>query len=262
LRCACDFFSLIYIILHPGWRIALEASRAALTAAAKDHAADPVLFREDLMNIAMTTLSSKLLTHEKGHFASLAVDAILRLKGSNNLDHVQIIKVPGGSIGGSYLAEGFILNKKVGVGQPKRIENARILLANTAMDTDKIKIYGSRVRVDSLGKVAEIEEAERSKMRAKCEKITGHGVNCFINRQLIYNFSEQIFADANIMAIEHADFDGIERLAAVTGGEIASTFEHPELCKLGTCDLIEEIMIGEDKMLRYIYSLSTIYSLS
>jgi T-complex protein 1 subunit beta len=229
----------------------LEASRAALLASAKDHAADEALFREDLMNIAMTTLSSKLLTHEKGHFASLAVDAILRLKGSGNLDHVQIIKVPGGSIGGSYLAEGFILNKKVGVGQPKRIENAKILLANTAMDTDKIKIYGSRVRVDSLGKVAEIEEAERQKMRSKCEKITGHGVNCFINRQLIYNFSEQIFADAGVMAIEHADFDGIERLAAVTGGEIASTFEHPELCKLGKCDLIEEIMIGEDSMLRF-----------
>ena len=31
-------------------------------------------------------------------------------------------------------------------------------------------------------------------------------------------FLFQIFADAGIMAIEHADFDGIERLAAVTGG--------------------------------------------
>ena len=45
--------------------------------------------------------------------------------------------------------------------QPKRVENAKILLANTSMDTDKIKIYGSRVRVDSLNKVAEIEEAEK-----------------------------------------------------------------------------------------------------
>lgn len=32
-----------------------------------------------------------------------------------------------------------------GVGQPRRIENAKILIANTPMDTDKIKIYGSRV---------------------------------------------------------------------------------------------------------------------
>ncbi|KAL1459189.1 hypothetical protein WDU94_011196 [Cyamophila willieti] len=53
------------------------------------------------------------------------------------------------------------------------------------------------------------------------------------------------------MAIEHADFDGIERLALVTGGEIVSTFDNPEQVKLGQCDLIEEIMIGEDTLLRF-----------
>jgi TCP-1/cpn60 chaperonin family len=67
-------------------------------------------------------------------------------------------------------------------------------------------------------KVADIEAAERSKMREKVEKIISHGINCFVNRQLIYNFPEEIFADAGVMAIEHADFDGIERLALVTGG--------------------------------------------
>ena len=54
----------------------------------------------------------------------------------------------------SFLDEGFILDKRIGVGQPKRIENATILVANTAMDTDKIKIYGARVRVDSMQKVS------------------------------------------------------------------------------------------------------------
>jgi chaperonin GroEL (HSP60 family) len=65
--------------------------------------------------------------------------------------------------------------------------------------------------------VAEIEEAERDKMRQKCKRIIDHGVNVFVNRQLIYNFAEQIFAEAGVMAIEHADFEGVERLAAVTG---------------------------------------------
>ena len=64
-------------------------------------------------------------------------------------------------------------------------------------------------------------------------------------RQLIYNYPEQLFADAGVMAIEHADFDGIERLALVTGGEITSTFDHPELVKIGKCDLIEEVSIGK-----------------
>lgn len=44
---------------------------------------------------------------------------------------------------------------------------------------------------------------------------------------------------------------GIERLALVMGGEIASTFDDPEHLKLGHCDLIEEIMIGEDKVIKF-----------
>jgi T-complex protein 1 subunit beta len=46
--------------------------------------------------------------------------------------------------------------------------------------------------------VGEIEAAEKEKMRQKCQKIIGHGINCFINRQLIYNFPEEIFADAGV----------------------------------------------------------------
>ena len=49
----------------------------------------------------------------------------------------------------------------MGVNQPKRLENVRILIANTAMDTDKIKVFGSKVRVDSTAKVAELELAEK-----------------------------------------------------------------------------------------------------
>ena len=32
------------------------------------------------------------------------------------------------------------------------------------------------------------------------------------------------------------------------GGEIVSTFGNPEKVKLGKCKLIEEVMIGEDKV--------------
>jgi len=46
-------------------------------------------------------------------------------------------------------------------------------------------------------------------------------------------------------------FEGVERLALVLGAEIASTFDHPELVRLGRCNVIEEVVIGEDKVLRF-----------
>lgn len=132
-----------------------------------------------------------------------------------------------------------------------QIENAKILIANTPMDTDKIKVFGSSIKVDSLAKIADLEMAEKEKMKEKVDKILSHKCNVFINRQLIYNYPEQLFADAQIMSIEHADFDGIERLAICTGAEIVSTFENPALVKLGECKLIEQVMIGEDTLLRF-----------
>lgn len=242
--------------IHPqtivsGWRLATAEARKALQASAKDNSNDVTKFREDLMNIARTTLSSKILTQYRDHFANLAVEAVLRLKGSGNLDAIQVIKIAGGGLQDSYLDEGFLLEKKIGVHQPKRIENARILVANTSMDADKIKVFGSRVRVDAVSKVAELELAEKEKMKSKVERILKHNINVFINRQLIYNYPEQLFADAGVMAIEHADFDGIERLALVTGGEILSTFDDPENVKIGHCDLIEEYIIGEEKLIKF-----------
>jgi T-complex protein 1 subunit beta len=238
-------------VIIEGYREAAAAARVALEGSARDHSANPEAFRADLLNIARTTLSSKVLTQEKELFAELAVDAVQRLQGSTNLDHIQVIKKLGGRLADSYLDEGFLLDKKVGVNQPKRIENARILIANTPMDADKIKIFGSRFRVESPEQLAELERAEREKMKEKVDLIRKHNINVFINRQLIYNWPEQLFADAGIMSIEHADFDGIERLALVCGARIASTFDHPELAVLGQCKLIEEVLVGEDKMIRF-----------
>ncbi|KAL5010987.1 hypothetical protein ScPMuIL_013292 [Solemya velum] len=257
---ACELLKeaekLIQQKIHPqtiiaGWRKATDEARRALTDFARDHGDDPVKFRQDLMNIARTTLSSKILHQYKAHFSTLAVDAVMRLKGSGNIEAIQIIKKSGAGLQDSYLDEGFLLDKKIGVNQPKRIENAKILVANTPMDTDKIKVFGSKVRVDAVSKVAELELAEKEKMKEKVNRIVKHGCNVFINRQLIYNYPEQLFADSGVMAIEHADFDGIERLALVTGSEIVSTFDNPEHVKLGSCDLIEETMIGEDKLLKF-----------
>jgi len=239
-------------IIIEGWRIALAAAEKTLQEIAFDRSAekDDEQLEKDMMAIAMTTLSSKILYHDKEHFARIAVDAVKRLHGGA-LDSIHIIKKAGGSLHDSFLEEGFILEKLPGVGQPKRVEDAKVLVANTQMDADKIKIFGSKVSVSSSTQVAEIEAAERKRMLDKCQRIADFGVNVFINRQLIYNLPEQFFADHHIMAIEHADFDGVERLARVLGAEIASTFDHPDETVVGHCKLIEPIMIGEDTLMRF-----------
>jgi T-complex protein 1 subunit beta len=109
--------------IHPqtiveGFRIAEHAALTALLDSAVDHGyhaqrislirKNPEAFRNDLQNIARTTLSSKVVSQDKEYFARLVVDAVLRLKGSTNLDSIQIIKKVGGRLVDSYLDEGTI----------------------------------------------------------------------------------------------------------------------------------------------------------
>lgn len=247
---------LIQARIHPqiiiqGWRKAREVAKKVLQDIAFDNFHDEELFKKDLKNIAMTTLSSKLLKSEREQFAQLAVDSVLRLKGSGNLDYIKIIKKPGGTLGDSFLADGLILQKTIATGCQKMAVNPKVMIANTQLDNDKVKIMGSKVKVDSVMKVAEIEEAEKMKMKKKIDKILKYKPDVFINRQLIYNYPEQLMADAGVMVIEHADFDGMERLSAVLGAEILSTFDDPESDVLGSCASIEEIMIGEDRVIKF-----------
>ena len=106
---------LVDMRIHPqtiiaGWRKASAAAKEALEKSAKDNSKNEEAFREDLMNIARTTLSSKILSQHKEFFSKLAVDAVLRLKGSGNLDAIQIIKIQGGTLEDSFLDEGMLLS--------------------------------------------------------------------------------------------------------------------------------------------------------
>lgn len=64
--------------MHPqtiisGWRMARDAAKTRLNEIARDNSDDVEKFKIDLVNIAKTTLSSKLLTQDKQHFSDLAV---------------------------------------------------------------------------------------------------------------------------------------------------------------------------------------------
>jgi T-complex protein 1 subunit beta len=242
--------------IHPqtivaGWRQAALIAVEALENSAKDNSGDPVEFRKDLVRVASTTLNSKVLAMERDKFAEITVKAIERLKDPSRIDAISILKISGGALKDSEIVDGLILQCEFGVGQPHSVTNAKILIANTPMDTDKIKISGAKIETDSPEQLAKIEATERAKMLAKCEKIAQHKPTVFVNRQLIYNLPEEYFTAHGINSVEHADFAGVERLALVTGGQIVSTFDTPEQVVLGECDLIETIMIGETKLLKF-----------
>jgi T-complex protein 1 subunit beta len=71
------------------------------------------------------------------------------------------------------------------------------------MDTDKIKIFGARLKASSTTDLASFERAERAKMASKVSSILSSGCNVFVNRQLVYNYPENLMAEKVSIFPEH-----------------------------------------------------------
>jgi T-complex protein 1 subunit beta len=179
--------------------------------------------RRQLMRIVQTALSSKLLTRKRVLFAISTVDAVIRLKGSGDIKNSK--RKGKSTLKASYPKDG--LEEQLGVGQTRGLPKREFLLASESMNTDTIKIYGSRIKVGSMNDVADKGFLDKEKMRLKYERIIKLGV----------------------MASKHVYFDGVEQFDGAKGGEIVGTFDQPEFVILCEYELIEEIMIGEDKVI-------------
>lgn len=112
-----------------------DAPSAAAAAAAGAGAVAGVPHAK-LLNIARTTLSSKILATEDDFFAKMAVQAVLRLKDNFDLNMIQVVKKLGGNLRDSYLDEGFILDKKFGVGSARKIVNAKYVFPQQLASCD------------------------------------------------------------------------------------------------------------------------------
>ena len=44
----------------------------------------------------------------------------------------------------------------------------------------------------------------QEKMKAKVDAIAAHGINCFVNRQLIYNYPESLLAEKGIVVTAYS----------------------------------------------------------
>lgn len=193
-------------------------------------------------DMARTTLCSKVVASHIDLFTDICV------KGSEK-EVLNIVHAPG-SLDHSFFIDGYIIDKDIDV----NIKNPRILVANTSLDYDKIKIFGARIEVTSISELANIESTERERMRKKIDSICLHNneniCDIFVNRQLIYDLPKSLFSERGVTVIEHADFKGMEDLSKVTNSRVISVFDEKESA-IGTCSSVETINIYGKRMVKF-----------
>jgi thermosome len=210
--------------------------------------------KENLRKVAITSMSSKGVGSAREHFADIAIEAVKQIaekrgeKWSADIDNIQIIKKEGKSLLDTGLIKGIILDKEVvHAGMPKRVENAKIALVNTALEVKKTEI-SAEIRIRDPTQMKSFLDKETNMLKEMVEKITKTEANVVICQKGIDDMAQHFLAKKGILAIRRVKESDMEKLSRATGGKMATNLDDLKPEDLGHADLVEERKIGDDKM--------------
>lgn len=246
--------------LHP--RIIVRAYRKAAHLAVQRvkelatdiHGKDEKERRELLLRCASTSLNSKLIAHQKEFFAGMVTDAVLSLDDDLDISLIGIKKVQGGSATDSMLVKGVAFKKTFSYAgfeqQPKSFTSPKVIMLNLELEL-KAEKENAEVRVESTQDYQAIVEAEWNIIYEKLDKIVATGAKVVLSRLAIGDLATQYFADRDIFCAGRVPEDDMRRVARAVGGQVQTTVNAIDAedykTILGTCDLFEEVQIGNDR---------------
>jgi thermosome len=210
--------------------------------------------RDTLIKIATTSMRSKAVSQVASHFAGIAIDAIKQIMEVRDgetiadVDNVQIVKKEGKSLSETELVRGIIIDKEVvHPGMPKRVEKAKIALVDAALEVEKTEI-SAEIRIRRPEAMKAFLDQEASMLKRMVDRVKESGANVLFCQKGIDDMAQHFLAKEGILAVRRVKKSDMEKLAKATGARIVSNLNDLKPSDLGTCELVEERRIGNDKM--------------
>jgi len=210
--------------------------------------------KEFLKKVAEVSMASKLVSENKRELAGIAVEAVLYVaqktgdKYNVDLDDIMVEKKRGQSVNETKLIEGLVLDKEiVHSGMPKRVEKAKIVLLESALEVKKTE-FDAKINIDNPEQIESFLREEENMLREMVEKIVASGANVVICQKGIEDMVQHFLARKGILAVRRAKKSDMDKLAKATGGKIVTNLEDLTEKDLGYAELVEERKIGDDKM--------------
>ncbi|CEP61444.1 chaperonin-containing T-complex subunit CCT6 LALA0_S03e03004g [Lachancea lanzarotensis] len=252
--------------VHPrmitdGFEIARRETMEFLNGFKIDKTVDEEMDREFLLQVARSSLSTKVTPELTEVLTPIVTDAVLSVRNADDrsldLHMVEIMQMQHLSARDTTFIKGLVLDHGARhPDMPTRVENAHILILNVSLEYEKTEVnsgfyYSSAEQRDKL--VA----SERKFVDEKLKKIidiknevcgldsnTGFVI---INQKGIDPLSLDVLAKHNILALRRAKRRNMERLQLVTGGEAQNSVDDLSPSVLGFSGLVYEQTIGEEK---------------
>lgn len=246
--------------LHP--RIVTEGFEAAKEKALKvldDIKVSKEMDRETLINVARTSLRTKVHAELADILTEAVVDSVLAIRQPNepiDLFMVEIMEMKHKTESDTKLIRGLVLDH--GARHPdmkKRVEDAFILTCNVSLEYEKTEVtsgffYKSAEEREKLVKAERKFIEERvTKIIALKQKVCGDSGKGFIviNQKGIDPFSLDALAKEGIVALRRAKRRNMERLTLACGGNAMNSVDDLSPDCLGHAGLVYEYTMGEEK---------------
>ncbi|AWU76953.1 T-complex protein 1, zeta subunit [Pichia kudriavzevii] len=223
---------------------------------------DDIVNRELLLQVARSSLSTKVNNELSEVLTPIVVDAVLNVLDRSNpklmdLHMIEIMSMMHETATKTEFIKGLVLDHGARhPDMPRRVKNAHILILNVSLEYEKTEI-NSGFYYSNAEQREKLIQSERKFIDEKLKKIVdlkndvcGNDPNSgfvIINQKGIDPMSLDVLAKNNILALRRAKRRNMERLQLVCGGEAQNSVDDLSPDILGYSGLVFETSIGEEK---------------
>merc|ERR1719318_1068710 len=241
--------------IHPiriadGYEQASEIAISNLEKISESFAVDPNN-KEPLIQTAMTTLGSKIVSRCHRQLAEIAVDAVLSVADFERKDvDFELIKMQtkeGGRLDDTILVKGVIVDKDMSHPQmPKEVKDAKLAILTCAFEPPKPKTK-HKLDVTSVEDYQKLREYEKEKFTEMIRQGKETGCNLAICQWGFDDEANHLLLQNELPAVRWVGGPDIELIAIATGGRIVPRFSELTTEKLGSAGIVRELSFGTTK---------------